>query len=141
MRPTRDHESPSNQSSGITWPAGLDRKSTQINVVRFPNDGLACGAFHVARRHIPERAFELRHFAERIAQALRRLGLLQRRQQFTDVPQSADIRSAHRARNTPDSAEQVAEYRNLRAGRPLEKERRSARAQNPVADFRHFEVR
>ena len=84
----------------------------------------------------------------RVLQALRRLRLLEEREQLADFAQRGDRLFAHAERDARRRAEQVAEHGNARRSpapskplRLLEQQRGAARLQHAIADLGHLETR
>src|SRR5215510_8629538 len=75
-RPARHREPPRDERTGIARPAGLHWKARKVDVLSLPDDLLARRARAQARRHV-EHLLEKRELVPEVAQALRRLGLLQ----------------------------------------------------------------
>ena len=82
-----------------------------------------------------------RVFCHASLQALRRLGLLEKREQLADLAQRRDRVLAHAHRHALRRAEQVAEDRHRVALGLLEQQRRAAGLQHAVADLGHLEPR
>ncbi len=90
VRAARYHQAPGDQRAGVPGPAGLDRQTGEVDVLALPHHFLARRAADFARRHVPQRALEHRHLAERVAQPLRGFRLLEARQQFADLAQGGN---------------------------------------------------
>ena len=71
---------------------------------------------------------------------MRRLGLLELRQQYSDLAQCAYRFLAHAQRHPLGRAKQIAKHRDAVAFRVLEQQRRAPGAQCAVADLGHFEM-
>ncbi|CUI45799.1 Uncharacterised protein [Achromobacter xylosoxidans] len=141
----RDHQAPGQQRRHVAGPAGLDRQARQVHVLAFPDDLLAGRALDVLGAHVPQRRLQHRHLGQCIAQALGRLGLAQRGQQFADVAQRADVVGAHAARHPRGRAEQVGQHRHpgrLAVVQGLfEQQGRALGAQHAVGNLGHFQAR
>ena len=93
------------------------------------------------RRHVHHLQEERPRVLPRILQALRRLGLLEEREQLADFAQRRDRILAHAHRDALRRAEQVAEHRHPMALRLLEQQRGPAGLEHAVADLGHLEPR
>ena len=140
IRAARDRESPGDQRSGVARPAGLDRELREIDVLGIDHHLLTGRVAHHLRGHI-EHLLESRQLLPQILKTLRRLGLLQKCEQLTDVAQGRHRIRAHAERDALRRAEQVAKHRNAVALRVLEQQRRAFGAQGAIADLGHLKMR
>ena len=139
-RAARNGEPPGDEGSGIAGPAGLHRQACQIDLVFLPHHFMAGAVGAHARRHV-EHLLEQRKLLPQVAQALGRLGLLEIREELAHVAQGARRFHAHGGGDALHRAEKVGEDRHAMSRRPLEEERRPARAQHPIGDLGHLELR
>ncbi len=143
VRAARDDQAPGQKGRHIAGPAGLDRQAGQVHILAFPDNFLAGRALDVFRAHVPQRRFQHRHLGQRIAQALGGFGLAQRRQQFADIAQGADVVGAHAARHPGRRAEQIGQHRHLRrlavVQRFFKQQGRAFGAQHAVGNLGHFQ--
>ncbi len=79
------------------------------------------------------------NFDQASLQALRRLGLFEEGQQLADLAQLADRLGAHAHGDPLGGAKQVAEHRNVVAGRVFEQQRRPLGPQRAITDFGHLQ--
>jgi hypothetical protein len=142
-RAAGDHQSPGDQRPGVTGPARLHRQRGEVDVVALDDDLLAGRGAHLFRRH-GEHLPQHRQLVPRVAQAARRLGLLEIGKHLADASQFLHRLGAHAEGDPPRGAEEIGEDRHGVAApaldRGLEEQRRSARAQHPVGEFGHLEA-
>jgi len=69
-----DDEPPRQKGRDVAWPARLNGKFVQIDIVTFPDDILTRCALDVFGTHIPQRGLEHRDFGEGVFKAFRRFG-------------------------------------------------------------------
>ena len=141
VRAARDGESPGDERRDVARPAGLHRKAREVDVGAFPHDVLARCRASLLRRHVHHLQEERPRVLPRVLEALRRLRLLEEREQLADLAQRRDRILAHAHRDAFRRAEEIAEHRNPMALRPLEQQRRPAGLQDAVADLGHLEPR
>ncbi len=148
VRSARHREAPGDERADVVGPAGLHRQAREVDVGALPHDLLARRGAPLLRRHVHHLHEHRPRVLPRVLQPLRRLGLLEEREQLADFAQRLDGLLAHPQRDAPRRAEEVAEHRNPRAParsiealRLLEQQRRAARLQHAVADFGHLEPR
>ena len=122
VRSARDGEAPSDERRDVVRPAGLHRKPREVDVRTLPHDLLARRRASLLRRHVHDLQEERPRVLPRILQALRRLRLLEEREQLADFAQRRDRILTHAHRNAFRCAEQVAEHRHPMALRPLEQD-------------------
>ncbi|MNN29203.1 hypothetical protein D3C81_1427970 [compost metagenome] len=116
----------------------LHRQQAQIDIVAFDDYFVARRILDHLRRHCHD-LFEDRQLRPGVLEAFRRLGLLEEGQQFADFAQLADRLGTHAHGYPLRGTEQVAEHRNVEAGRFFEQQGRAFGAQGAVADFGHFQ--
>ena len=147
-RAARDGESPGDQRRDIARPTGLNREALEIELRAFPNDLLArrCGAF--LRRHVHDLQEHRPRVLPRVLQSLRRLGLLEEREEPADFAQRGDRLFAHTQGHALRRAEKIAQHRDPRAPahtikalRFFEQQRRPVRFQHTIADLGHLQPR
>ena len=138
-RAAGNRQAPGDEWPGVPRPAGLYRQTRQIDIGAFPDDLLARRCRHHFRCHV-EHPTKERNLVPGIAQASRRLGLLQLREQFANAAQRVDRIGSHAQRDPPRRAEQIAQHRDAMAGGVLEEDGRPACTQHTVADLGHLEA-
>ncbi|MNO94898.1 hypothetical protein D3C76_865270 [compost metagenome] len=138
VRPLGDRQAPGDQRGDIAWPAGLHGQGRKVDVVAFDHHFLADRVFDDLGRHGDDLA-EDRQLGPGVFQPLRRLGLLEERQQLADFTQLADRFGAHAQRDALGGTEQVAEHGNVKTGRFFEEQGRALGAQGAIAHLGHFE--
>ena len=114
VRAARHGEAPGDERPGVAGPAGLHRQAREIDVGAFPDDLLARRRLPLLRRHLHHLHEQRPRVLPRVLQALRRLGLLQEREQLADLAQRRDRLLAHAERDARRRAEQIAEHGNAR---------------------------
>ena len=129
---------PGDQRPDIARPAGLDRQPAEVDVLALLDHFLAGGVLEHLRRHGQDLPVH-RQLGPGVLEALRRLGLLELRQQLADLAQRADVLGAHAQRHALRRTEQVAEHRHVEAGRLFEQQCRALGAQRAVAHLGHLE--
>ena len=138
VRPAGNGQTPGDQRPDIARPAGLDRQPAEVDVLALLDHFLAGGVLEHLRRHGQDLPVH-RQLGPGVLEALRRLGLLELRQQLADLTQRADVLGAHAQRHALRRTEQVAEHRHVEAGRLFEQQCRALRAQRAVAHLGHLE--
>ena len=118
----------------------LDRQFAQIHIGAFPHDFLAGRGGNQLGLH-SEHLLQYRPFFPGIFQPPGRLRFLQEGEQLAHFAQRLGALLAHAQRHTARGTEQVGEHRHLVPGRIFEQHRRPLRAQHPVADFGHLQMR
>ncbi len=139
---------PSDQGRRFVRPAGLNRQPGKIDVGAIEHDLLTGRAAHRFGLHRHECLGERQHL-EGFADAARRLGLTQCRQQLSDLAQGFRVAAFHAAqghghRHALHRTEQIDQHRD---GGPraigldgvLEDDGGPAFRQKPRLDFRHFQ--
>ncbi|MNV59442.1 hypothetical protein D3C71_1518660 [compost metagenome] len=112
VRTFSDGQAPGDQWRNVARPAGLHRQRREVDVVALDDHFLADRIFDDLGRHRDDLA-EDRQLGPGVFQPLRRLGLLEERQQLADFAQFADRFGAHAQGYTLGGAEQVAEHGNV----------------------------
>ena len=140
VRAFGDGQAPGDQRADVAGPAGLHREHGQVDVIAFDDHFLAHRVLDHLGRHGNDLA-EDRQLRPGILQTLGRLGFLEEGQQLADLAQFADRFGAHAKGHALGRAEQVAEHRDVIAGRVFEQQRRALVAQGAVANLSHFQDR
>ncbi len=151
VRAARHRQAPGDQRRDVAGPAGLHRQPAEVDVGALPAHFLARRRRSQLRRHVQHLHEHRPRVPPRVDQPLRRLGLLQEREQPTDLAQAlGPVRGvgAHRAGDALRRAEEIAEHgdgparrRDEVALRPLEQQRRPAGLEHAIAELRHFQPR
>ena len=127
VRPARDGEAPGDQRPDVARPAGLHRQPREIDVAAFPDDFLARRRRSAPSAPCCSTCMNTRpRVLPRVLEALRRLGLLQEREQLADFAQRRDGFLAHPERDALRRAEQIAQHRDrvaLRLARTAARDR------------------
>ena len=118
----------------------MHREHGQVDIIAFNDHFLAHRVLDHLGGHGDDLA-EDRQFGPGVLQALGRLGLLEKGQQLADLAQFADRLGAHAKGHALGSTEQVAQHRDIKAGRVFEQQRRALVAQGAVANLSHFQHR
>ncbi len=141
VRPARHREPPCDQRRDVVRPAGLHRQSREIDVGAFPHDLLAWRRAALLGRHVHHLQEHGPRVLPRVLQALRRLGLLQEREQLADFAQRFHRVFAHPHRDAARRAEEIAEHRDrgLSLSACSKRSAGPAGLQHAVADLGHLE--
>src|SRR5207247_7327657 len=113
----------------------------QIELGAFPHDLLAGSARPLLRRHVHDLLEHRSRVLPRVLQSLRRLRLLEEREQLADFAQCGDRLFAHAERDALRRADEIAEHGNRMTFRLFEQQRGAVRLQYAIADLRHLEPR
>ncbi len=140
VRPLGDGQTPGDQRRGVARPAVLYGDCPQVDVITFDDHFLAGRVLENLGRHADDLLVD-RQLAPGVLQPLRRLRLLEKRQQLADLTQFGDILGAHTEGDPLRRAEQIAEHRHVETRRVLEEQCRALLAQGAVTDFGHFQNR